>query len=594
MKLKSLQIHSSRVNGLSCEVLKFSDHITHIYGPNGCGKTPIIKSIAFCLGYPAVFRNDIYERCKMASLEIKVGQYTYKIVRQFSRELDIEVFDHNDVRQRFLSESEFSEFLFQILGLDYPNLVSNRGTVTKPYISTLLPLVFTDQDDGYSAVYAPPRSFIQDQFQEMVRLLFSLPPKNLFDAKKERLDSKRRLEYLDEEVKRKEEMLKIARQEIVALGRSSDEIASEIRLLESELEDITTQNSTKADSMRTYDKMISQRLSEVRDLEAALSDISRRRKSITVMIDEINSETNALSLNEASRHVFLSFQEICSNPSCGLFAASSDSYAKNLLYLKDQIKDLTRTDATYSRDELRLQSEILSNTKLVQELTSERQRREKGSETAALVASVSNLKDRIFQLQTQLVEHNKLSKIETEYVTLLHKRNTALEKFESFRSVRANTPDLARIRADLRKSFINWLEDLHTPNVSRDITFRNDFEPVMGNERISQLSGSTKVRTILAFHAALIEVLVNEKSPIKLLVLDTPKQHEIHNDDLDRYFSALKRVCEKGSIQVIFSTTEYKYTGDVFDTTWEPLYDGQEQKMFLENSSQSNQWGQSN
>jgi len=443
-------------------------------------------------------------------------------------------------------------------------------------------LLFADQDSGYSAAYAPPSGFIQDQFQEMVRLLFNLPPKNFFDAKKERLESKRRLEYLDDQVKRKEEILKTVQQEVIALGRSSDEITEEIGLLESELEDITTQNSTKADSMRTFDKMISQRLSQIRDLEASLSGISRRRKSITVMIDEINSETNALSLNEASRGVFLSFQEICPNPNCGLFSASSDSYAKNLLYLKDQIKDLARTDAIYSRDELRIQSEILSNTKLVEELTSERQRSEQGSETAALVASVSNLKDRLFQLQTQLSEHNKLLIIETEYVALLNKRNTAVERFESFKSVRANTPDLVRIRADLRKSFINWLDELHTANVSRDITFRNDFEPIMGNEKISQLSGSTKVRAILAFHAALIEGLVNEKSPIKLLVLDTPKQHEIHNDDLDRYFSALKKVCKKGGVQVIFSTTEYKYTGDDFDTTWEPRYDGQEQKMFLE------------
>lgn len=587
MKLKSLQIYSNRVNGLSCEALNFSDHITHIYGPNGCGKTPVIKSIAFCLGYPAVFRNDIYERCEMVSLEIKVGQNAYKIIRQFSREFDIEVIDHTNVRERFFSESEFSEFLFKVLGLDYPNLVSSRGEVAKPYISTLLPLLIADQDNGYTAAYAPPSRFIQDQFQEMVRLLFNLPPKNFFDAKKERLESKRRLEYLDEQVKKKEEIQKTAQEEVIALGRSSDDITEEIGLLESELEDITTQNSTKADSMRTFDKMISQRLSQIRDLEASLSDISRRRKSISVMIDEINSETNALSLNEASRQVFLSFQEICSNPNCGLFAASSDSYAKNLLYLKDQIKDLARTDAIYGRDELRIQSEVLSNTKLVEELKRERQRSEQGSETAALVASVSNLKDRLFQLQTQLSEHTELLIIETEYVALLNKRNAAVERYESFKSVRANTPDLARIRADLRKSFINWLDKLHTVNVSRDITFRNDFEPVMGKERISQLSGSTKVRAILAFHAALIEVLVNEKSPIKLLVLDTPKQHEIHNDDLDRYFNALKQVCKKGGVQVIFSTTEYKYTGDDFDTTWEPRYDGQDQKMFLESSSQS-------
>jgi DNA repair exonuclease SbcCD ATPase subunit len=582
MKLKTLQIHSHGNYGLGCEPLIFSDHITHIYGPNGCGKTPIIKSIAFCLGYPAVFRNDIYDRCKMASLEVEVDQNILRIERQLSREFDIDVIDKNGIRQRFFSEGEFSEFLFKILKLDYPNLVSTRGVVTKPYISTLMPLVFTDQDNGYSGVYASPGSFIQDQFQEMVRLLFGLPPKNFFDAKKERIDSKKQLEYLDLEVKRKEDELKAAQLATEVIGRSSEEVLNEIDSLESELKVITTQNSTKADSIRAFDNLISQQLTQIRTLEVTLSDITRRRKSLTVMIDEINSEANTLSLNESSRQIFLSFEEVCSNPKCGLFTSSSNSYAKNLLYLKDQIKDLARNDAAYSRDEVRIESQILSNTGSVKNLLAERKKQEGNSEIAALVASVSSLKDRIFQLQLELSEYDKLSEIEKEYVLYLNKRNVALEKHESIQVSRSSTPDLIRVRSDLRKLFLVWLDRLHTPsNVSRDITFRNDFEPVMGNEQISQLSGSTKVRVVLAFHAALIENLVENKSPIKLLVLDTPKQHEINNDDLDRYFKALKSVCETGDVQIIFSTTEYKYVGDKFDATWEPRYNGDEQKMFM-------------
>jgi len=518
----------------------------------------------------------------MASLEVEVDQNILRIERQLSREFDIEVIDKNRIRQRFFSEGEFSEFLFKTLKLDYPNLVSNRGVVTKPYISTLIPLIFTDQDNGYSGVYASPGSFIQDQFQEMVRLLFGLPPKNLFDAKKERIDSKKNLEYLDLEVKRKEDEFKIAKLATEAIGRSSEEVLVEINSLESELKSITTQNSTKADSIRAFDNLISQQLAHIRTLEATLLDITKRRKSLTIMIDEINSEANTLSLNESSRQIFMSFEEVCSNPKCGLFASSSNSYAKNLLYLKDQIKDLVRNDASYSRDEMRIESQIISNMESVKNLLAERKKQEDNSEIAALVSSVSSLKDRIFQLQLQLSEYDKLSEIEKEYVLYLNKRNDALEKYESTQVSRSNTPDLIRVRSDLRKSFLVWLDRLHTPsNVSRDITFRNDFEPVMGNEQISQLSGSTKVRVVLAFHAALIENLVANKSPIKLLVLDTPKQHEINNDDLDRYFKALKTVCEAGDVQIIFSTTEYKYIGDKFDATWEPRYDGDEQKMFM-------------
>ena len=43
-----------------------------------------------------------------------------------------------------------------------------------------------------------------------------------------------------------------------------------------------------------------------------------------------------------ARRLFASFEDICSNPACGLFLGSSESYGKNLLYLKDQVKDLQR------------------------------------------------------------------------------------------------------------------------------------------------------------------------------------------------------------------------------------------------------------
>lgn len=591
MKLKTLKINPHRINGLGCESLIFADHLTHIYGPNGSGKTPVIKSVVFCLGYPSEFRNDIYERCKEAVLEVEVAHVSFTIIRQFSRDLDIEVIDQkSNTRQRFYKESDFSEFLFGILGLEYPNLISSYKKVVKPFVSTFLPLIFTDQDQGYSSVYSPPKKFIQDQFQEMVRLLFKLPPKNHFDEKKERLTSKAKLEDLDKKVHISNEFLKSASEGLAQSERSSEGIFNEIESLKSELDVISSKESTKIDSLRSFDKLVSQKLSQVRSLEDALLEINRRRDSITIMVSEINSEINALSLNEASRQVFLSFKEICSNPQCNLFSASSDSYAKNLLYLKDQIKDLTRTGASYSRDEMKIQSEIAAHNNSLEELLFERDKLDQSNETEALVASVSRLKDQIFQLQSQLSELKQLNELKEKHVKLLNKRTQALDRYNSFTNVRESSPELLRLKADLRSFFISWLDDLQTPNVSRDITFKKDFEPIMGSEDISQLSGSTKVRAVLAYHAALIEALISSGSPIRLLVLDTPKQHEIHNDDLDRYFSAIKRICEQGDVQVVFSTTEYKYTGNNKDTRWEPKYEGEEQKMFLSESLSASEY----
>lgn len=50
MKLISLKIVPVNPNGWGSPELKFANDITELYGPNGCGKTPVIHSIAFALG----------------------------------------------------------------------------------------------------------------------------------------------------------------------------------------------------------------------------------------------------------------------------------------------------------------------------------------------------------------------------------------------------------------------------------------------------------------------------------------------------------------------------------------------------------------
>ena len=90
------------------------------------------------------------------------------------------------------------------------------------------------------------------------------------------------------------------------------------------------------------------------------------------------------------------------------------------------------------------------------------------------------------------------------------------------------------------------------------------------------------------FYRIIYDQIYNHKcfSLIKLdtfgfLIFDTPKQHEIHNSDLDNYIHELKKISIKYSFQIIFSTTEYHYKGDLNDQEWIPNFDGKEQKMFL-------------
>ncbi|MBB7763813.1 AAA family ATPase, partial [Escherichia coli] len=61
MKLISIKIKGRDIFGLESDELILGKHITEFYGPNGCGKTPLLQSIAYCLGYPCKFRDDIYK-----------------------------------------------------------------------------------------------------------------------------------------------------------------------------------------------------------------------------------------------------------------------------------------------------------------------------------------------------------------------------------------------------------------------------------------------------------------------------------------------------------------------------------------------------
>jgi hypothetical protein len=585
MKLKSLQIFPSGSNGWGTDLLRFGDHVTQLFGPNGCGKTPIVQSIAFCLGYPSVFRHDIYNRCNYAILQVETHDGILQLKRVYSKDVDIEITEPNGTTLRVFSEEDYSGVLFDRLGIAVNNLITNNNKSTKPYLSTILPLFYVDQDNGYTEIYCPKSRFIKDQFSEMMRLLFRLPVKNSFDSKKEQLEAKRRLEYLDKVVVEQSRQLNLAKESVSAHIKNSRELSAEIIKLEIELEALKSHGINQNDSVNSLDRLIVTHRQSLRDLEFELEEISKRRDSVEKIASEINTEINTLNLNEEARRVFISFNEICSNPNCQLFSASSDAYSKNLLYLKDQLKDLQRNESSDQLIVDKLKLEINTSKELIQKIIDVRNETLNKSEISSVVIAVSEIKNEIFRLQNELNQIENFESLQENHFNLILERNLALDKYESFGSSHSLNPSLIRLKADLRQLLLNWMDELHTTNISRDITFKNDFTPILGKEVVAQLTGSTKVRAILAFHAAILELAAQHFSVFKFLILDTPKQHEIHNDHLDQYMVALKKICEKYELQIIFSTTEYQYSGDQHDIKWTPQYQGEEQLMFMKRAS---------
>jgi len=582
MKLVSIQVFPIGGNGLGSDELIFGKNITQLYGPNGCGKTPVMQSIPFCLGYPSTFRNDIYDRCSHAILKVRTNDNLLSIKRIYSRDVDIEVNESNGSIQHFYSEGEFSEYLFGVLNIDYPYLVSNNNQAATPYLSSLLPVFYVDQDEGYSNIYYSPHSFIKDQFSEMIRLLFNLPAKNYFEKKKERILAKEKLEGLDKKIEVHSRKLESAKNNCESTEKNAEEISEEILRLESELVGLKNSGSSQDESINILERVLSKKISEVRNLESSISILKNRTKSTVKIIHEINTEIETLNLNEEARRVFLSIDEICGSPNCKLFSPSSAAYSKNLLYLKDQIKDLERNTSSINIKISKFTERKSELEKEINDLAKERNHTIQNSEASSLVDAISEIKNLIFELQNKLGDITTLESIERNHFELLMDREKAYEYLQSFSSVQTKTPEIQRLKAELRRLYLVWLEEIHTSNISHDITFKDDFTPILGQENIKQLKGSTRSRAILAYHAALLQLLSENKAlGFKFLILDTPKQHETHVYDLDRYINALKQLCMNLGVQVIFSTTEYHYSGDEHDAEWIPPYPGEEQNMFL-------------
>ncbi|AMX03377.1 AAA family ATPase [Microbulbifer thermotolerans] len=584
MKLVKLKIHPSGKDGWGSKDLVFASDITQLYGPNGAGKTPVIHSIAFALGYPVRFRDDIMAKCSLVSLTVEHEGSFFTFERSFSDKFYIEVSEKDSKEARiFYNEQEISEYLFSRLGLSSLALTTNNNEPTYPYISTFLPLFYIDQDAGYTSAYKSPGSFIKDQYAEMIRLGLGIAPKHSFEAKRFLIEKKRELDLVNIQIVDTEEFIRKLEEQSDIGNISVSEVEEELEQLRGEFEELRNSFDATNDADYVLQRLIREKQNERLNLLASIKNLESRISGFNKIKNEIEIEINTLSLNEESRRLFSSFKEICAAPGCGLFTSSSDSYGKNLLYLRDQIKDLDRNTKF---QEIRLDEYTSSLRKIDEEiasLESNLTKDEENSQTTSLIAAISALTRSIIDRQSK---KDVLERIESEkhnYVQLLNKRR-GLQGDISSLGGGAGSGDIRilEFRNAYRKKIIEWLDVLSTKNVSREITVDSDFNVLFGAEKLSQFSGSTLLRTVLALRAAFFELFVSMGcTSIEFLIFDTPRQHDIETKDFAAFITRLKNICKDNRAQIVFSTTEYRYNPVEGDIEWQPEFSGFEQPMYL-------------
>lgn len=587
MRLKSLHIEPMGATGWESPVLEFGERTTMLFAPNGSGKTPLIRGLASALGFQNKFRTDILEKCKAVVLTAESDGKPLTIRRvlgstnnEFYATID---FDGEETEHH--SEGSFSVALFNLLGLKPPRLVSNKGEEAQPYISTLLPVFYLIQGYGYSAAYKSPNAFIEDQFAEMVRFAFGLNPKHSYEVKKNLIEEKSALEAQTRKIVGAQRVLDYQSRGVddsdanqAMLQRTAEDLTGQIDALRASVDAKGTASSALTEMLRQKDV-------QIRAKQLELFDLQNRVAGIETIRAEIDGEVKTLGLNEEARRVFTSFQEICRVPNCGLFLGSTESYGKNLLYLKDQIKDLQRNSM---RAEIRAEQlqERLGELSLERKTLADNLDSPSASGVDQLVTAVQALTKQLVDVQAELGRIAALKNEKSKLFELERERDRIQDRIDELANTGRADNDFKKLRMSLRDLTVKWMETLVTQNVKTNVDIDLNLRFTFGGETIETIgsggTSSTTIRLVLAIHAALFEAYLSVKSrPFRFLILDTPKQEELHTADLSRYLKELEKMCEANNAQLIFSSTEYDHPTGQKDMRWLPKYSGPDKPMYL-------------
>lgn len=581
MKLLSLQFAPRGVNGWESPILEFGDRTTSLFAPNGSGKTPVIQAIAYSLGFATAFREDIREHCATVVLTFEHQDKIFKARRELSKDFHLTIEVEGSTRE-FFSEADFSTALFHSLNLQEPILISTTRLSTKPYISTILPIFYIKQDGGYLDAYKASATFIQDQFVEMVRFVFGLAPKRSYTAQKDLLDAKDQLDSIQNRVVQQQKIVADLWTRVDDSEKARDTMEARALFLNDQLDELRESMDSRSAADDALQDLLKTKDEKLRAAKRQYFELSNRVAGIESIRAEIEGEIQTLSLNEQSKRAFEAFGDICSRPDCGLFLSSSESYAKNLMYLKDQIKDLESNagHAELQLESLRQRIDEEEGERAI--IVSKMKTLPQEKVTDKLVVAVQSITKELLEIGQQRAQMDVLAEARKKYLQLDNERSRVQDRIANLSNNSRGELEFHKLRAKIRESLVRWMDSLHTLHVSHEIEIDHNFKFKFGTESLDIFTGSTRSRLVLAIHAAIFEAyLENPSNPFRFLILDTPKQHELDGRDLANYLQKLQEVCDKYGGQIVISSTEYHHVIGDSDKEWLPKYPGTDQLMYL-------------
>jgi len=584
MRLLSLQILPDGPRGWYSDRLVFGRRATQLFAKNGSGKTPLLRSIIFALGGKVDFRQDVNENCDRVLLEVEFGGRKITLERSYKRSDDIAATLDDGSRVEFGGERDYSHFLFSRWGLQDPVLTTIQSQKGQLYSSQLLPLFYLDQKNGYTTEYSAPQKFIKDQYAEAMRLIFGLASKNLYDKRRAKIELKDREDYLDRSIARSEKLIEELARSLSGPRRSLADLNNDLQASMGALDELRFSGATAERINLEIDSRLAQLQHEERELLRERISLHGRVRSFIQIRQEIEIETNTLSLNEEARRVFSSFDAICSNEGCGMFVRSSENYGKSLLYLKDQVKDLNRVSKSLEDTIAGISGRLNTLGSEIESLKARRLPDLRTPAASSIVDAAERLTETVISLKKAIQIESELFQQESSYVNFLAERVQVQANLAGLLGHQSGSSiELLSLRNALRERIVHWLDVLRTKNVKRDVEVGPDFEVIFGVEKSTTIdSGSTQTRIILAMRTAAFELAIQRNHALpRFFILDTPRQQDIAREDLAAYMLAVHEMAATLGVQMIYSTTNQRYELEAGDVEWEPKYPGEEQPMYL-------------
>ncbi len=594
-RLSTLQFRPRALSGWTTGPLNFGRAVTLILGGNGSGKTPVLKGIPFALGHSVQIPPEIQTHCASVVLTLTDEENVVTIERYFGQSFDAKVTEVDGSEQRFIGdEKDFSSWAIELLDIPERNLAGKSAGIVPPYMSILTPIFWVDQDLGWRNLYSPPstHNFVKDQDTEVLRWILDVPAQHRAIDKNAFTSVKQQLESVKEQIAIKRNTIAALNQEL-GPDQTTEGHGRLLRRRETLLENLRANTSVLEAFVRSS-SAVDERITEsARKRDAArfsLNAAERRINTLRRVGEDLKTEVSILEMNETAADAFRTLS-LCGNESCQFFRRPEESYGRRLLYLKDQLKDFQTSHANLKQEIESLRADFNNTEDDWRHLSQQKQESLNEAGFDQITPTIDLITKELSDVSLR-IERVELTRKEQENLDRLVEKAVRLEEEAAqLRPTGRGAVDQTRlsdVRFELQRSFRTWLDTLQTQNIDRNVEISSDLRLYIGNERFSEnssISGSTRTRIVLAYHAALIETSLraNGHHPA-FLILDTPRQHELHAEDLGAYVERFKSLVrtDLSPVQLIVAATQEDFMNEkLADEIWRPDYAAEKGPRFF-------------